>query len=137
MSLFATGRTTGTVLDSGEGITHAVPIYEGYAIPHAIQTINLCGKDLTQYLHTLLCEKNETICRNDDAFDMAQAKIIKETMCKVAQDFDAELKQATEHSNIEKTYVLPGEKNLIMKEERIKCPEVLFNPVLAGPGMDK
>jgi actin, other eukaryote len=103
MSLFATGRTTGTVLDSGEGITHAVPIYEGYAIPHAIQTINLCGKDLTQYLHTLLCDKHENL-RTDEAFDMAQAKNIKETMCMVAQDFDAELKSATEHSSIEQKY---------------------------------
>ena len=54
MSLFATGRTTGTVLDAGEGITHAVPIYEGYAIPHFVTEIPICGRDLTNYMVQLL-----------------------------------------------------------------------------------
>lgn len=51
LSLFATGRTTGTVIDSGYGITHAVPIYEGYALPFATKEIPICGKDLTKYMH--------------------------------------------------------------------------------------
>lgn len=83
MSLFATGRTTGTVLDSGEGITHAVPIYEGYAIPHAIQMIDLSGKDLTTYLHKLLFEKHPQLIHNSSE-SMGEAKKIKEKMCKVA-----------------------------------------------------
>ena len=51
LSLFATGRTTGTVLDSGEGITHTVPIYEGYAIPFATTEIPICGHDLSKFMH--------------------------------------------------------------------------------------
>lgn len=54
LSLFATGRTTGTVVDAGEGITHTVPIYEGYAIPHAITEIPLSGYDLTHYAYELI-----------------------------------------------------------------------------------
>jgi actin, other eukaryote len=125
LSLFATGRTTGTVLDSGEGVTHTVPIYEGYAIPHAITTIPICGRDLTDYMLKLLQAKDPTNPLNTTE-DWQQAEDYKINYGHVALDFDAELKSAGEGSE---TYQLPnGGPKININKERLQCPELLFNP---------
>lgn len=54
LSLYASGRTTGIVLDAGDGVSHAVPVYEGFAITNSIQRIDVAGRDITEYLQTLL-----------------------------------------------------------------------------------
>jgi actin-related protein len=114
LSLFATGRTTGTVVDAGEGTTHTVPIYEGYAIPHAITEIDLSGFELTKYMHELITKQYSDA---DMTFEQLKdsCRHLKETHCKVAIDFDAELKTAQESNSLEKTYTLPNNKTITVK----------------------
>jgi len=89
--LYSSGRTTGLVLDSGDGVTHSVPIYEGYAMPHSICRIELSGEDLTNYMLKLLFDQGYTFSALKEKEIVRE---IKERVCYVAEKYDSELKNS-------------------------------------------
>ena len=93
----------GTVFDSGDGVSHTVPVYEGYWLPHATQRMNLAGRDLTNYLMRILMEQGYSF---KTSAELQIIRDIKERLCYVASGFVRELEESETSDNCETLYTV-------------------------------
>lgn len=125
LTLYAQGLLTGVVVDPGDGVTHIVPVYEGYALPHLIKRLDVAGRHITQYLIKLLLLRGYAFNRTADFETVRQ---LKEKLCYVCYDHELEKKLALETTTVVQEYTLPDGRPIKVGAERFECAEALFNP---------
>lgn len=123
LSLFSTGRTRGLVVESGEGITQAVPVFEGYAIPHAIFKMRTAGQDITEKVQKQMEQEHGV----DQASNLKVMQSLKEKVCSVASSHRAALHGPDTVDDEMRSFELPDGKIIrVSKALRTGSPEVLF-----------
>lgn len=130
MTMYSAGRVDGLVVDSGDGITHTVPIFEGRTIAGAIRRSDIAGRDLTEWMMELLNDEVTTRAFTTSA-DRELARTLKESSCRVSVDFEGELEALDSGRIQDEAVTLPDGSTLSFPRAKICCPELLFNPQIA------
>lgn len=126
LSLYASGRTTGVVLNSGEGVTEVIPVYEGFQVPNAVKRVEVNGRDVTESLQMLL-RKQGILLQSSAEWEIVRE--IKEKFCYVSKDI---AKDENEWMEKGEKHKLPDGKSITIGKERFRCSELLFKPEIIG-----
>jgi hypothetical protein len=78
---------TGTVIDSGDGVTHVIPVADGFVIASSIKSVPIAGRDLTAFVQQLMRERGEPV-PPESALEVARR--VKEQHCYVCSDIAKE-----------------------------------------------
>ena len=143
LSLYSFGKTDGVVLESGDGVTQVVPVYNGYKLDHAVEKINFAGEDVSSYLKLLL-RKNGIYIHSTS--EQCLYNEMKESICELKGNSIIENKYRTKVHSTELSdkkveeikYELPDGEIIDIGNERYFAPEILFTPSIAGyefPGL--
>jgi len=117
------------VLDSGDGVSHAVPVYEGFALPHAVMRSDVAGRDVTEHLLLQLRRTGHVFHTSAEREVVRQ---IKEKECYVAMNPQKEEQGEYDKTSMQHQYKLPDGSVISLGTERFRAPEILFNPSLIG-----
>ena len=122
LTLYAQGLLTGVVVDTGDGVTHVVPIYDGHALSDHSRRLDVAGRDVTRYLIKLLLLRGYAFNRTADFETVRQ---IKEKLCYVGYDLKLEKQLALDTTTLVKNYTLPDGRVIKVGRECVPaapCP---------------
>eukprot|EP01060_Flectonema_neradi_P039398 TRINITY_DN8667_c0_g1_i1.p1 TRINITY_DN8667_c0_g1~~TRINITY_DN8667_c0_g1_i1.p1 ORF type:complete len:285 (+),score=45.75 TRINITY_DN8667_c0_g1_i1:62-916(+) len=129
LSLYAAGTATGVVVDSGDGVTHCCPVYEGFVIPGAVTRSDIGGRDITKHLQLQLRKLGHNF---NTSAEFEIVRQIKENLCYVAYMPQQEEALVVSKKYDLSDYRLPDGSKVQLGAERFRPPEVLFDPKLIG-----
>ena len=126
-ALSAEGYQSGLVLDSGDGVTHCIPVYQGFLLRPFVRRINMAGRHVTNYLIKLLLLRGYAF---NSTADFELVRELKEAACYVSCDLKKDRKIADETTALDKEYALPDGSLIRIGRERFEAPELMFKPEL-------
>lgn len=133
----AEGHTSGLVFDAGDGVSHCIPVYEGFPLTDQIKRLNVAGRHVTDYLIKLLLFRGYAF---NSSADFETVREMKEALCYVSYDIAKDRKLAQETTVVDKDYKLPDGTTITVGRERFEAAECLFNPMhidVESPGISE